>query len=217
MVVPAYTGMEWSEVGGGGNNSNNTASNNDAASSSHAPTIKNHSVTYFNEHLYCFGGYDGRRNHNSLLLYSIQDRRWIRPHHEASETVSGMLPPLGVGAAPLNNNNNNNGVPPPMMPPGDVNNNNNNNNFVNGANNGAGVVVPPPPMIPQFPHFHPNHNHNQHQHHGSLVADTSIVVKGTPPPGRNGHSATLAAEDEENGRIIIIGGWLGMGPLAASE
>lgn len=45
------------------------------------------------------------------------------------------------------------------------------------------------------------------------------MVTGTPPPGRNGHSATLAADpgDEENGRIIIIGGWLGTGPLAASD
>jgi len=44
-----------------------------------APTIKNHSVTYFNDHLYCFGGYDGRRNHNLLLLYNIKEHRWIRP------------------------------------------------------------------------------------------------------------------------------------------
>ena len=44
-----------------------------------APTIKNHSVTYFNDHLYCFGGYDGQRNHNLLLLYNIKEHRWIRP------------------------------------------------------------------------------------------------------------------------------------------
>lgn len=31
--------------------------------------------------LYCFGGYDGRRNHLTLLLYSIEEKRWIRPHH----------------------------------------------------------------------------------------------------------------------------------------
>jgi BTB/POZ domain/Kelch motif/Galactose oxidase, central domain len=44
-------------------------------------------------------------------------------------------------------------------------------------------------------------------------------VTGNPPPGRNGHSATLATDpdDEDNGRIIIIGGWLGTGPLAASD
>lgn len=42
-------------------------------------------------------------------------------------------------------------------------------------------------------------------------------VEGTPPPGRNGHSATLAVDDEENAKIVIIGGWLGTGPLAASD
>jgi Kelch motif len=49
-----------------------------------APTIKNHSVTHFAGTLYCFGGYDGRRNHNSLLLYSIREQRWFRPHHVGS-------------------------------------------------------------------------------------------------------------------------------------
>jgi len=81
------------------------------------PTIKNHSVTYFDDHLYCFGGYDGRRNHMTLLIYSILEQVW-------------------------------------------------------------------------------------------RLGDAS----GTPPPGRNGHSATLAKE-----KIFIIGGWLGTGPLAASD
>jgi hypothetical protein len=99
-------------------------------------------VTYWQKNLYCFGGYDGRRNHNSLLIYSIRDQRWFRPHH--------------VG------------------------------------------------------------NGGQDQ---PFLGDTAVLVTGTPPPGRNGHSATLAAdpEDEENARIIIIGGWLGTGPLAASD
>jgi len=99
------------------------------------------------------GGYDGSKNHDTLLLYSIAEERWIRPHH------------MGGGAS----------------------SNNNNHEF----------------MINQ-------------QQQGS---DSAIVVTGTPPPGRNGHSATLTAdqEDEENARIIIIGGWLGTGPLAASD
>jgi leucine-zipper-like transcriptional regulator 1 len=108
-----------------------------------APTIKNHSVTHFNGFLYCFGGYDGRRNHLTLLLYSIREQRWIRPH------------------------------------------------IVGGSGDQA------------------------FQDGG----DTSVLVTGNPPPGRNGHSATLATDpdDDENGRIIIIGGWLGTGPLAASD
>jgi len=103
------------------------------------PTIKNHSVTYFGGYLYCFGGYDGRRNHMTLLLYSIKDQAWI-------PTTQSQL---------------------------------------------------------------------QHGLRG-------ILVDGTPPPGRNGHTATLAtygddATSNTHGRIIIIGGWLGAGPLAASD
>jgi len=55
-----------------------------------------------------------------------------------------------------------------------------------------------------------------------------MTVGGTPPPGRNGHTATLATSnrdgtnpnpnDEDDGaRIFVIGGWLGSGPLAASD
>ena len=82
------------------------------------PTIKNHSVTFHNHHLYCFGGYDGRRNHSSLLLFNLHTQSWSYPRN----------------------------------------------------------------------------------------------VAGTPPPGRNGHTATLAQD-----QIIILGGWLGSGPLAASD
>ena len=125
--------MQWSEC-------NST----EGIGSSAAPTIKNHSVTHFANYLYCFGGYDGRRNHMTLLLYDLKLRRWIRPNHESADNMK-------------NSNNSNHSDP------------------------------------------------------------SSILVQGTPPPGRNGHSATLAAEDDENGRIIIIGGWLGTGPLAASD
>lgn len=38
-------------------------------------------------------------------------------------------------------------------------------------------------------------------------------VRGTPPAGRNGHTATLA----DTRRVFIIGGWLGAGPLAADD
>lgn len=112
----------------------------EASSSASAPTIKNHSVTHFNGYLYCFGGYDGRRNHNALLLYSLAEHKWIRPH------------PVGA--------------------PHDTN-------------------APP----------------------------SSFALHGTPPPGRNGHSATLALDDDDpdHARIFIIGGWLGTGPLAASD
>jgi len=41
------------------------------------------------------------------------------------------------------------------------------------------------------------------------VADS---IEGKTPEGRNGHTATLAGD-----RIFFIGGWLGSGPLAASD
>ena len=41
---------------------------------------------------------------------------------------------------------------------------------------------------------------------------SEVPVTGTVPDGRNGHSATLA-----EGKLYIIGGWLGQGPLAAKD
>jgi len=41
-------------------------------------------------------------------------------------------------------------------------------------------------------------------------------VHGVPPPGRNGHTATLA-DVGGAAHVVIIGGWLGTGPLAASD
>lgn len=136
-----------------------------------APTIKNHSVTYFAKKCFVYGGYDGRRNHATLLIYDMPTQRWIRP----------------VLVDTTNNGNNN--------------------------NNGA------PAVGDQFP---PVANNNNNNNGGSLImGDPNYLVQGTPPPGRNGHSATLAVsdldEEDENGRIIIIGGWLGTGPLAASD
>ncbi len=128
--------MRWSEI----NHEHSTA-----------PTIKNHSVTHFNGYLFCFGGYDGRRNHMTLLVYHIAEERWIRPQQALSD---GNLE-FRIDESSMNNN--------------------------------------------------PQSN------------NSTIVVQGSPPPGRNGHSATLAVDDEENAKIVIIGGWLGTGPLAASD
>lgn len=124
------------------------------------PTIKNHSVTYFNGYLYCFGGYDGRRNHMTLLLYSLKDQVWL----------------------------------PTKPPNGPTTNNTNNHNSTASTSTMSS---------------------------SNKMGRKIITVEGTPPPGRNGHTATLAKDDDEGGgaagRIIIIGGWLGSGPLAASD
>lgn len=149
--------------------------------SSSAPTIKNHSVTHFNGYLFCFGGYDGRRNHMTLLLYSIAEQRWIRPQHYTDTTTSNAASNAASSSSSSSSNNNNNSNGNEESPQdNNSNNHNNNNNFLGGDS-------------------------------------STIVVQGNPPPGRNGHSATLAIDDEETAKIVIIGGWLGTGPLAASD
>ena len=68
--------MRWAEAplddvvnNGGSNGINNIPA---------TPQIKNHSVTHHRGYLYCFGGYDGRRNHQTLLIYSLKDQCWIK-------------------------------------------------------------------------------------------------------------------------------------------
>mmetsp|Transcript_7871 Transcript_7871/g.16425 ORF Transcript_7871/g.16425 Transcript_7871/m.16425 type:complete len:915 (+) Transcript_7871:233-2977(+) len=97
-------------------------------------------------------------------------------------------------------------------------NNNNNSN-----NNNHLVHQPPPqqeqPQDQQQPPNNPLPNN-------PASSNGLICVSGTFPPGRNGHSATLVTDDDdhdddqehpESGRIIVLGGWLGTGPLAASD
>ena len=107
---------------------------NNSQSSSSCPTIKNHSVTYYRDHLYCFGGYDGRRNHNSVLIYNLTEERWIRPMENHNTTA---------------------------------------------------------------PHHH-HHNYSNSMVAGAAAADHRYTIHGTPPPGRNGHSATLVCESYDN-------------------
>jgi Kelch motif len=172
-----------------------------------APTIKNHSVTHFNGYLYCFGGYDGRRNHMTLLLYSIRQQRWIRPHHVNVSSSNNNINATAIQSQSTHHAQQNRQSQSFVNQPS-INNVSNqasdlyrvdltNIGGSNGTNNGSG-------------------SNGKASGTGS---DSSIIVQGTPPPGRNGHSATLATDpdDDEQGRIIIIGGWLGTGPLAASD
>jgi hypothetical protein len=154
MSFNTNTVMRWSEI-----TENEELSSQAAA----APTIKNHSVTCFGDYLYCFGGYDGRRNHMTLLLYHIPTSKWIRPEES---------------------------------------------NFSNAESGGELHEQMPPQNSSTSNSISNNKHHSQ------------VLITGTPPPGRNGHSATLAADPDssQHARIIIIGGWLGNGgPLAASD
>lgn len=139
------------------------------------PTIKNHSVTYHNGTLYCFGGYDGRRNHMTLMIYSLEEGRWhIVANMDKNNTNTS-------NSASMDNSNKSN-----MIGNDDINVSNHRNSNSGGLTSSS-----------SFPRYQ---------------------VSGTPPPGRNGHTATLVrSKDNEDARIIIIGGWLGSGPLAASD
>ncbi|KAG7342241.1 galactose oxidase [Nitzschia inconspicua] len=214
--------MKWSEIASSrssGNDGNNNVSPG-------APTIKNHSVTYFANHLYCFGGYDGRRNHLTLLLYSIKEERWIRPHHVGNVASAG-----GEGSAVLEGGNTNNDAAPmevvvheeegaSEIPDAQLGIQQQQQQQQHGeaqlapGEEASAQLQQPQQLQQQQPQpFVPPYQHDY------VAGDRSILISGNPPPGRNGHSATLATDpdDEENARIIIIGGWLGTGPLAASD
>ena len=220
---------------------------------SSAPTIKNHSATHFGGYLYVFGGYDGRRNHQTLLVYSIAEQRWIRPvmTNTASAPHGGPLSqPSSSGeqypspnAAHAQNDHPHPGAYHPQ-PPHQHHNNNMMHHPMHGpapaVNVSGGVTGAADLMDAQYG---PNQNHvpdnpNNGGPNGNSAAAGStsnpmsssspIWVSGTPPPGRNGHSATLVCDDDdddddeegshpESGRIIVLGGWLGTGPLAASD
>ena len=278
--------MQWSEISAaassqvsavnamGGNDQH--GSDNGLGGTLGAPTIKNHSVTYFNDHLYCFGGYDGRRNHNLLLLYNIKEHRWIRPQTrpqtipESIETnvsvarvnIEGNESPSSNSNNNISNNNNNNERHRDVKfaaddtddsnanETGDENaetnsgeeetenavaNDDSNNDSaseqanesqeaqnrqarVGFENNHFNRDIPP---LNDRDGFYPGLGDRRNSNNTSSYEYT---VTGNPPPGRNGHSATLATDEDENnndedvtGRIIVLGGWLGQGPLAASD
>lgn len=298
--------MQWSEIGvspasptsTGGNDQHHNphhnrapggpsvaghgGSENGLGGSLGAPTIKNHSVTYFNDHLYCFGGYDGRRNHNLLLLYNIREHRWIRPQTvqegEFSNTMSNNIDNDSSNASAgrvnhegnddTNTSNNNNSMirrKETRFEVDDVDESNTNGtgnesveNIGEGNENGSAnddsnesaeeetnqsQEVPnrnqrlPQQHMASFDNNPYNRSRDNHDDFYAGIGGShdrrnnnsyAYTVTGNPPPGRNGHSATLATdEDDDNeedgqrgditGRIIVLGGWLGQGPLAASD
>jgi hypothetical protein len=211
--------MKWAEI----STSPSSGNDNNNSNSPGAPTIKNHSVTYFANHLYCFGGYDGRRNHSTLLLFSIKEQRWIRPHHvgnvAADDVVStteeeqrGVISDVNVAPMEIAEGERADDIfldaQQQEMQPEQQQQHSGEVQLVPDA---AGGHLPAPqqpqPYVPPY------------LQRDYVTGDRSVLVSGNPPPGRNGHSATLATDpdDEDNGKIIIIGGWLGTGPLAASD
>ena len=46
--------------------------------SNDCPQIKNHSSVLYKKLLYLFGGYDGKKNHNSLHIYDLSKNEWLK-------------------------------------------------------------------------------------------------------------------------------------------
>lgn len=229
---------------------------------SSAPTIKNHSVTHFGGYLYCFGGYDGRRNHMTLLIYSIAEQRWIRPVITNSASSSSVGPGImgtngsgGPGDHYTSTTNANSSMvhahidhPHPaayhssqqhqhtMQPQQQHNSMHHLHGAgMNGSSNGAedlmdGTYGSNQILVQENPNIGGQISNTTSASSNSMSSSSPsssspIWVTGTPPPGRNGHSATLVTDDDdeedrnhpESGRIIVLGGWLGTGPLAASD
>ena len=44
--------------------------------SSQTPSKKNHSTTLHKNKLYVFGGYDGKKNHNTISVFNIDTQKW---------------------------------------------------------------------------------------------------------------------------------------------
>ena len=226
-----------------------------------APTIKNHSVTYFNDHLYCFGGYDGQRNHNLLLLYNIKEHRWIRPQtrpqtipesefENSRNTPVESEPNISVARSrEAEDDNDSNAIDAreanvettndtedetdvavgnddssKESALGQVNDSREAQNRqprVNFENNAYNREIP---SLNEPDALYPERDNRRARSNSNSMYE--YTVTGNPPPGRNGHSATLATDEDENrgneegdvtGRIIVLGGWLGQGPLAASD
>ena len=209
-----------------------------------APTIKNHSVTHFGRYLYCFGGYDGRRNHTTLLIYDCAGHRWVRPihypdihshhhqHHNNNSISSNTSSPNGshlevstTDAIVTHYHHQPTMIEGNMMMPDQM-------NPMYHLQQQQPLASPPTSMASHGDDRNADYRNglptsNSHNPYlPNLIMDhhhsDTIIVQGTPPPGRNGHSATLAVDQEnhsdaEHAQIVIIGGWLGTGPLAASD
>ena len=55
------------------------------------PQIKNHTAIIYNKSIFIFGGYDGKKNHNTLHVYNIETKEWTKPK------VFGQEPPVRNG------------------------------------------------------------------------------------------------------------------------
>ena len=186
------------------------------------PILKNHTVTAYKTHLFCFGGYDGHVNHKSLLVYNIDKQEWVevKTEHEIEEQFATdhhhhhhrRRRHQRIDSSSSRSTN--------------YQTSRRRNDSSNGSVDGATGM-----------YFHHGNNRMnnapieaQHALRIPNELDNSssndiYTLIGNPPKGRNGHTATRAKrivdgngnDNEERMCIFIIGGWLGQGPYAADD
>ena len=252
--------MRWSEAPIPDGNGNDGINNNNNNGTPTTPQIKNHSVTWHRGYLYCFGGYDGRRNHQTLLIYSLRDQCWMTPsagvvvnNSNQHFTVRGNPPPGRNGhTATLacssrrsrqqrrqqRNNNNNRNVD-------DVMNNDDNQEAANQRPSDAEVVVDQAlaelaqnidAMDAALENNNSNNNDpvmnssdaplNANENENSQSGDNVNPMDADDNNNNNNDNEQQQQQqmeedddedDDEDAQIVIIGGWLGSGPLAAND
>ncbi|MEE4248114.1 MAG: kelch repeat-containing protein, partial [Kangiellaceae bacterium] len=52
-----------------------------------APKIKNHTAVPYNNLIYIFGGYDGKKNHNILYILDTETSRWTKVRPKGTEPL----------------------------------------------------------------------------------------------------------------------------------
>lgn len=172
-------------------------------SSQQPPTIKNHSTTYHGGYLYCFGGYDGRLNHMTLRMYSIAEKRWsMVPYLNLDTPDSTEMKAAPVAAASASAS------------------------AMGEEGNNANDLLQGPEVDPFLERWCRQESADStltrtQSNYKPFTPTMGFTMSGTPPAGRNGHTQTKAPRHLPDGTtqicLFIIGGWLGSGPLAASD
>lgn len=175
------------------------------------PTIKNHSVTFYRGLLYCFGGYDGRRNNQTLLIYSLREGKWIAPSDPS------------VNSSAVKNSARHEQFEQYNVPPGrnghtatlatSRRSRRNNNHFNFNADN----------LQQQQQQQQPDDVRNEHAAAAMNEDDPQAAdydgggenMQGgdavLPINGENSMDTDDDDDDDEDAQIFIIGGWLGSG------
>jgi hypothetical protein len=179
------------------------------------PTIKNHSVTFYRGLLYCFGGYDGRRNNQTLLIYSLREGKWIAPTDH----------PNGFGGRGVNNSSRHEQFGAQYhVPPG-----RNGHTATLATSRRSRASMRLRRNVEAGTSYHHDESAaaamdeiDSQQHAGDFGGGDNMQAGDVLPilpinEEENSMDADDDEDDDEDAQIVIIGGWLGSGPLAASD